>query len=197
MSLLVFLFIPWQVAFLACYLIHLHHCAILLQSRPGDQATANTRNQRLLVLLAMTWCLPVVAPVLAVWVKTLVTAGLSTPFDGDHFALNSLSFVALTYAMATTRGSLFQRRHKCAALFPPNRLTLMSYFADRWEIIPVPYLYALGAFVSFLVGPRSTYRVYEALNWPTLALVCFRVAPRYFHGTESSDTANVADVREI
>ncbi|KAL5488183.1 BST1 [Sanghuangporus weigelae] len=178
MSLLVFLFIPWQVAFLACYLIHLHHSAILLQSSPGDQAVSNVRNQKLLVLLAMTWCLPVVAPVLAVWVRTLATAGLSTPFDGDHFVFNSLSFVALTYAMATSRDPLFQRRH-------------------RWEAIPIPYLYALGAFVAFLVGPRSTYRMYEALNWPTLALLCFRVAPRYFHGTKTTNTASVADVREI
>ena len=112
MSLLVFLFIPWQVAFLACYLIHLHYCALLLQAPSGDQTALNTRNQKLLVLLSMTWCLPVVAPVLAVWVRTLATAGLTTPFDGDHFVLNSLSFVALTYAMSTTRGPVFQRRHR-------------------------------------------------------------------------------------
>ena len=70
---------------------------------------------------------------------------------------------------------------------------LSSFYS--WEVIPVPYLYALGALVTFLVGPRATYRMYEALNWPTFALLCFRVAPQYLRGEKY--TANVADVREI
>ncbi|KAJ3555841.1 hypothetical protein NM688_g2357 [Phlebia brevispora] len=39
------------------------------------------------LLLLMTWLLPLAAPVLAVWVRTLYTAGLTTPFDGDHNVL--------------------------------------------------------------------------------------------------------------
>ncbi|EJD01013.1 PGAP1-domain-containing protein [Fomitiporia mediterranea MF3/22] len=176
MSLLVFLFIPWQVAFLACYLIHWHHCALLLQVSTSNQTQISTRNQKLLFLLGMTWCLPVVAPVLIVWVRTLATAGLTTPFDGDHVALNSLSFVALSYAMATTRGPIFQRRH-------------------RLEFISVPYLYALGAIAAFVLGPRSTYRMYEAINWPTFALVCFRVVSRYVRGAERTASAHAAEAR--
>jgi glycosylphosphatidylinositol deacylase len=32
----------------------------------------------------MTWLLPLVAPVFVVWVRTLQTAGYTTPFNGDH-----------------------------------------------------------------------------------------------------------------
>lgn len=71
----------------------------------------------MLVLFMMTWCLPVVAPVLAVWVRTLLTAGLTTPFDGDHFLLNSLSFVMLTYVMVTHQGTVFSRRHRYVEIF--------------------------------------------------------------------------------
>jgi GPI inositol-deacylase len=120
---LVFLLIPWQVAFLACYLIHFQHCATIV-SQPAIRKQARTHsenekprdtdayNQKLLFLLVMTWCLPVVAPVLAVWVRTLATAGLTTPFDGDHNPLNVLSFVALVYVSASTRGGMCLRRHR-------------------------------------------------------------------------------------
>ncbi|KAI5118768.1 hypothetical protein M0805_005649 [Coniferiporia weirii] len=160
---LVFVLIPWQVAFLACYLIHFHHCAVLLYARLNTLEQHDLRSQKLHVLLMMTWCLPVVAPVLAVWMRTLMTAGFTTPFDGDHFVLNVLAFLVLTYAMSTARGPVFSRRH-------------------RFEYAPVPYAYACGAAVVFLVGPRATYRMYEVLNWPTFALLCFRAAPRYFSG---------------
>ena len=56
----------------------------------------------------------------------------------------------------------------------------------RVEIIPVPYLYLLGSIIVFLLGPRATYRMYEALNWPTLALLAFRVVPHVFRNTSSS-----------
>lgn len=36
------------------------------------------------LLLLTTHLLPLSAPVLAVWVRTLLTAGYTTPFDGDH-----------------------------------------------------------------------------------------------------------------
>ncbi|KAH8113449.1 PGAP1-domain-containing protein [Phellopilus nigrolimitatus] len=161
MSFLVSVLIPWQVAFLACYLIHLHHCSILPYVKISSLEQQDSRNQKFLILLMMTWCLPVVAPALAVWVRTLMTAGFTTPFDGDHFVLNVLSFMVLTYVMATSREPIFIRRH-------------------RLEFIPVPYLYACGALVVFFVGPRSTYRMYEVLNWPTFMLLCFRVGPKPF-----------------
>ena len=149
MSLLVFLLIPWQVAFLACYLIHFHHCAILLQSPNDDQAVSSTRSQKLFVLLAMTWCLPVVAPVLAVWVRTLATAGLTTPFDGDHFVLNAISFVALTYAMVTTRGALFQRRLRYTVQIQVTKILLTKNLQTRTDICPSR------------LCPRSNRRLYD------------------------------------
>lgn len=48
----------------------------------------------------------------------------------------------------------------------------------RFEYIPVPYLYAIGSVVTFILGPRAMYRTYEAINWPTIALVCFRAFPK-------------------
>lgn len=47
------------------------------------------------LLLLMTWLLPLAAPVLAVWVRTLATAGLTTPFDGDHNFLYVAPFIVL------------------------------------------------------------------------------------------------------
>lgn len=118
MSGLVFLLIPWQVAFLACYIIFFNHCALLVTSHQhseGRDTFEDTKNQNLLLLLIMTWCLPVVTPVLAVWVRTLATAGLTTPFDGDHNPLNVLAFMALTYIAISVRESMFTRRHRCVA----------------------------------------------------------------------------------
>ena len=46
---------------------------------------------------------------------------------------------------------------------------------NRREIVSVPHLYLAGALVSALLAPRFTYRVYEALNLPTIALVILRV----------------------
>ena len=118
MSALIFLLIPWQVAFLACYIMQFNHCALHVAARPTEegkerQKFEDGKNQKLLVLLIMTWCLPVVAPVLAVWVRTLATAGLTTPFDGDHNPLNVVPFMALTYAATSVRGPLFTRRYRC------------------------------------------------------------------------------------
>ena len=100
MSLLVFLVIPWQVAFLSCYLIVFHICAT--EKEPiGDR---DYYEQKRHILLLMTWCLPVVAPVLAVWIRTVATAGFTTPFDGDHNVLNVIGFMILTYALSQSRG---------------------------------------------------------------------------------------------
>jgi hypothetical protein len=112
MSVLSFFLVPWQVAFLACYFIHLHQCAILLCLIPDTREQQNMCNQKLLLLFIMTWCLPIVMPVLAVWVRTMMTAGLTTPFDGDHVVLNALSFMAIIYVMTTSSAPFFARRHR-------------------------------------------------------------------------------------
>jgi len=61
-------------------------------SRPNSRTwseshlSTQTQNHTLLtyLLLLTTLLLPLSAPVLAVWVRTLSTAGYTTPFDGDH-----------------------------------------------------------------------------------------------------------------
>ena len=125
----IFLFVPWQVAFLGCWIIQLLHCAahfrdgrasgtvnipieaIPLRPQDGDaceltgdgvmepsrspssdtlarRAVAHAFHQNTHILLLLTWLLPLTAPVLVVWVRTLLTAGYTTPFNGDHNVFN-------------------------------------------------------------------------------------------------------------
>ncbi|KAG8218976.1 PGAP1-like protein-domain-containing protein [Butyriboletus roseoflavus] len=133
---LILLFVPWQVAFLGCWVIQVLNCNATSRpkSYPGSVPTlastptsrtptceqdgkasdeddpsaapsspsssrspsipshmlkpmfANAHNQNMHILLLMTWLLPLAAPVLAVWVRTIHTAGYTTPFNGDHNA---------------------------------------------------------------------------------------------------------------
>lgn len=57
----------------------------------------------------MTWLLPLVAPVLAVWVRTLATAGLTTPFDGDHNVWAVAPWLILVDYASWTQSSLLSR----------------------------------------------------------------------------------------
>lgn len=142
--LVIFILVPWQVAFLGCWLIHFYTCAASLaelalvqthspsgaeavplvrlpsESNPGTDSPSSERpeeepslqrspdrlyelqtvNAHLHLLLFMTWLLPLVAPVLAVWVRTLATAGLTTPFDGDHNFLYVAPFLVLVEALS-------------------------------------------------------------------------------------------------
>lgn len=149
---IIFVLVPWQVAFLGCWLIHLYTCASTLADNfhylsapsPGVEAVplvqmqggsegageenlqtpqqptappstgllrTQQANAQLHILLFMTWLLPLVAPVLAVWVRTLATAGLTTPFDGDHNFLYVAPFLVLVEVLgggdAATHGKTF------------------------------------------------------------------------------------------
>jgi len=66
-------------------------------------------NLNMHLLLLMTWLLPLTAPVLAVWVRTLLTAGYTTPFDGDHNFLAALPFLVMTDFASWTPGKLFEK----------------------------------------------------------------------------------------
>lgn len=133
--LLVFFFVPWQVAFLGSYLIIFHTTASSSHSplswrgrtshkskdssvdvyplsptsppcspRSGSHARVESHlnnqihNHTLLtyLLLLATLLLPLSAPVLAVWVRTLSTAGYTTPFDGDHNVLYIVPWLLVT-----------------------------------------------------------------------------------------------------
>ena len=130
---LIFLFIPWQVAFLGCWVIHLYTCASAASTRPsivedspiplisqhsGDEPdrpgdvrivtrpTAlplSDENQNMHILLLMTWLLPLVAPFLVVRVRTLITAGFIVSFDGDHNFMNVAPFLLLLDLMSSGR----------------------------------------------------------------------------------------------
>ena len=143
----IFLFIPWQVAYLGCWVLHLCTCATARQqqhdaaygSRMEAVPLTNTRrssaedhgamsptlpprkppsefvirqsnlNHSLHMLLLMTWLLPFTGPVLAVWVRTLLTAGFATPFDSDHNFISVLPFLILVDYASWTPGRLFER----------------------------------------------------------------------------------------
>lgn len=139
---LIFLFVPWQVAFLGCWVIHLDTCAnyrstpalvepaIPLIPRPQQESDSrlltqpevvvssanapcsptdvqsfnlSTHHRNMHLLLLMTWLLPLVAPVLAVWVRTLMTAGFTVPFNGDHNFLHVAPFLLLVDARSSGR----------------------------------------------------------------------------------------------
>jgi hypothetical protein len=72
--------------------------------------TAEDRNHNMHLLLLMTWLLPLAAPVLAAWVRTLVTAGITTPFDGDHVFLNVAPFLILVDFASWHSRALFERQ---------------------------------------------------------------------------------------
>lgn len=143
----IFLFIPWQVAYLGCWVLHLYTCATARQfqldaafsSRSDAVPLTNTRrssaedqggmsptlpgrkppsefiikqsnlNHSLHMLLLMTWLLPFTGPVLAVWVRTLLTAGFATPFDSDHNFISVLPFLILVDYASWTPSLLFER----------------------------------------------------------------------------------------
>ncbi|KIK47060.1 hypothetical protein CY34DRAFT_799756 [Suillus luteus UH-Slu-Lm8-n1] len=200
-SFLVFLVVPWQIAFMGCWLIHLHTCASSahrkpypgsvpsLQSTPVESLPLRERfdgreddsqdtepnemepneepeiqdvcRARSLVtitnalgatqvyyenthlLLLMTWLLPLSMPVLAVWVRTLMTAGYTAPFNGDHNVFKVAPFLVLVE---------FTSRRKSALLSHQNA---GSYL--HWG-------YLIVACVSFFLGSREAYRVFDVAS---------------------------------
>ena len=117
--------IPWQVAFLVSWSIHLVTCATHLTSpsSPGDARTPPMRSPSPRrtqhhpsphdaehVLLLLTWLLPLTAPVLAVWARTLATAGLGAAVStagGDHNVLSVAPYLVLVDFASWTRDALF------------------------------------------------------------------------------------------
>ncbi|KAK7470270.1 GPI inositol deacylase [Stygiomarasmius scandens] len=199
-SLLVFFIIPWQVAYLSCWIIHLYNTAsarydgaepaestptepvaIPLLEREGDRDEGSPQdatgrpsrrsikdhyrlkniNHSMHLLLLMTWLLPLAAPVLVVWVRTLATAGLTTPFDGDHFFLNVAPFLVLVDFASWTSGPLFQKHH------------FEKYISAKW-------VFALVAGVAFFVGPRKTYHVFDSARIAIAILAIVRIGPKYW-----------------
>ncbi|KAJ7682382.1 PGAP1-like protein-domain-containing protein [Mycena polygramma] len=186
--LLIFLFVPWQVAFLGCWIIHLYNCAasqvhvahlaaipdtvaIPLLRRDGERETrraapppphiADNHNHNMHLLLLMTWLLPLAAPVLVVWVRTLAVAGLTTPFDGDHFFLSAAPFLILVDFASWTNGPLFEKQ-------------------SFERVLPIRWSFAGLAAVAFLVGSRKAYLVFDVAKVTVGLAVLVRIGPRYW-----------------
>jgi GPI inositol-deacylase len=135
--LLIFLLLPWQVAFLVCWIIHFYTCAVPMARATSQDASPvsvpaagervdedwekkghhmesqhsliDNLNQKMHLLLLMTWLLPLVGPVLAVWVRTMMTAGFTTPFDGDHNFMNVAPYLILVDFASWVKGPLLER----------------------------------------------------------------------------------------
>ncbi|KAF8969376.1 PGAP1-like protein-domain-containing protein [Flammula alnicola] len=209
--LMIFVFVPWQVAYLGCWLLHLHTCAssmrhqasvdprskieavplvrrrresaeaqdeVLLTSRerrPSDvrDVKRDNINHNMHLLLLMTWLLPLTAPVLAVWVRTLLTAGYTTPFDGDHNFLAVLPFLILVDFASWTPGPLFEK----------------TRFEKR---IPLHWLFAVMAGTAFIYGSRKPYLVLDVARVAMWIIVICKIGRRYWGGspwTGGSDSA--------
>ncbi|KAG7447513.1 PGAP1-domain-containing protein [Guyanagaster necrorhizus] len=199
---LVFLVIPWQVAFLGCWFVHAVTCAssprrgnnsfkspsgsvmislmdshphtngeeLDVTTEPVDQSSlqiANNYNHNMHLLLLMTWLLPLAAPVLVVWIRTLVTAGFTTPFDGDHFVLNVAPFLFLVDFASRTTGPLFEKTR------------LERIVSVRWSLLVVTV-------VAFVYGPKQAYLVFDATKLVVGLMVVFRIGTRYWAGSFSS-----------
>jgi hypothetical protein len=125
--LLVAVIVPWQVAFLVCWIIHLVTCAAFIAPASGDAPTPvhslfvtrdspapplASRNEADHMLLLLTWLLPLTAPVLAVWVRTLATAGpiaLGSVGAGDHNFLYVAPYLILAEYASRTNNPLLPR----------------------------------------------------------------------------------------
>lgn len=111
-----------------------------LASQPVNTTVQNEREH---LLLLMTWLLPLAAPVLAVWVRTLLTAGFTTPFDGDHNVLYVAPFLVLA-----------DPGWRCSWAWGGGETHVVK---PRWTMWVV-------AAVAFIWGPRYTYAVFEAAS---------------------------------
>jgi len=216
---LIFIFVPWQVAYLGCWLLHLHTCASsqrdlasLVQRsrnvaiplvrfssrREGDEITDDRSNverqtsglqelkrdnvnHNLHFLLLMTWLLPLTAPVLAVWVRTLLTAGLTTPFDGDHNFLAVMPFLVLTDFASWTPGRLFERPRSICALSLFIWLMLSFPFPSRFEThLSLRWLFSFITISAFIFGSRRPYLVLDVARAVLWVIVVCRIGCRYF-----------------
>ncbi|KDQ64460.1 hypothetical protein JAAARDRAFT_116582 [Jaapia argillacea MUCL 33604] len=191
---LIFLFIPWQVAFLGTWLIHIGICSThsshsnthshtrSTPSRPPTNSTdsddsspssypphtqSSIHKQDAYaytshLLLLMTWLLPLVAPVLAVWARTLLTADWTTPFDGDHNFLNVAPWLVIVDFLSWSRGVHNLIRKK------------------SWEWVSIRTMWLVLALAAFLRGAQGMSQVFDVATVSIALTVLVRIGPRYW-----------------
>ena len=170
---LVWTLVPYQVAFLATFFLHIasastpkvppptsnSYARLTARSRSPTRsarsrspsaspslatlkrhqdATRLAQDEHLLLLLL--WLLPFTAPVLAVWVRTMQTAGFMVPFEGDHNILSVLPWLLLGEAAASRR---------------PLRA------GNRVQAIVTTCILGAVPLIAVLLGPRYPFVVYE------------------------------------
>jgi GPI inositol-deacylase len=210
--------VPWQVAFLGCWILHLHTCAIrgtvaqpatphpsssstdpdgvplqpldsasptLLSPTPSSfRPTTNLNPNASInhhILLLLTTLLPLAAPVLAVWVRTLLTAGFTTPFDGDHNLLAVAPFLLLVDFASWTHEPLLPVHPYAFSSLVPVLIGLTSYpFLYRCEQVLSEWSLLLLAGATFIIGARETWRIFEFASFAIAAVVAVRIGPRYW-----------------
>jgi len=212
--LLIFLLIPWQVAFLGAWIYHFYTCAMLsaisssqsaplgravpLITRHRSPSNTGTRpqapsppnspsslstspqssmpvssdtslyNQHLYLLLLMTWLLPIAAPVLAVWVRTIMGAGIQAVWtSGSGWGADRNALVVAPWLVsvewAGIGGSVFV-----------NSIDNVR-FSPRYGMLAL-------SLVAFFVGPRASYAVFEVASVVMALVVVLRIGPRYWGG---------------
>ncbi|KAG8993305.1 GPI inositol deacylase [Tulasnella sp. JGI-2019a] len=107
------------------------------------------------ILLLQTLLIPLEAPVLVVWVRTLASAGYTTPFDGDHNILMALPWLVLMEAV--TDGAPWRRVRR------------------RWLQLLAPLFLTVLAIKTVVFGLRYTYGVYEGANVVIAGLLLLRL----------------------
>ncbi|KAG8923767.1 GPI inositol deacylase [Tulasnella sp. 417] len=108
------------------------------------------------VVLLQAFLFPTQGAVLAVWIRTLVTAGFTTPFDGDHNIFLAVFWLVL--AEAVINGVTWRRKGSRALKFV------------------APALSALLSAYSFLFGLRYPFGVFELANLLVAWLAIFCLA---------------------
>jgi glycosylphosphatidylinositol deacylase len=168
----VFLFVPWQVAFLGCWLLHFHSTAAARAVPKGDTHVHEH------ALLLLTWLLPLATPVLAVWARTLVTAGYTTPFDGDHNVLYALPFLILVDSLSSPTGATaLLTKHSSVLFFGLGLSSLTS--TCRRERVSARWGFAVMAGVCFMFGAWRMYLIFDLAALSTGLLVIYRLLPNY------------------
>jgi GPI inositol-deacylase len=102
------LLVPYQVVFVACFLLQLWTCA---SSKTADGAAPerDSHNQRASILLLLFALLPSMAPSLAVWVRTVATTKSIALFGSDHSAVPILPVLFLVESSSSGIEPLFSK----------------------------------------------------------------------------------------
>ncbi|TFK66578.1 PGAP1-domain-containing protein [Pluteus cervinus] len=139
-------------------------------SSPGQKKPQDWRflamddaNQNMHILFLMTLLIPFAVPALVVWVRTLITAGITTPFGGDHSIFKALPFLIYVDFTRWTAGPVLERQS----------------FEDR---LSLRWVFAGLAGTAFLLGPRQPYSVFDAASTVMGVVVIVRIGLRYWGG---------------